>query len=197
MSTRTPRRHSGGIAPSGRGHQRRAAGGPCGAGARFSLVFVTVRQAGGALPLVIAFRAGSPSRQRRAAPLRGSAGGGRRAAHWSAPLPIIGVPRGHWRRRPPGAGSLSPPRQQRQQQEEPGRRSALRSAPRVCEERSRPPGAAAREGAGKGPGKERSGPVRSPRGRRRRRCRGRGSRCAVGGSEGGGPRPQCAERGQR
>lgn len=74
-AAKIPHCHSRGIAPSTRGHGRHAGAGSCSAGVPLLLVLTVVCQGVRALRLAAIFRAGSASRNRRAAPLRGRAGG--------------------------------------------------------------------------------------------------------------------------
>lgn len=74
-AAKIPHCHSRGIAPSTRGHGRHAGAGSCSAGVPLLLVLTVVCQGVRALRLAVIFRAGSASRNRRAAPLRGRAGG--------------------------------------------------------------------------------------------------------------------------
>lgn len=74
-AAQTPHHHSRRIALSACGHGLHAGGGPCGAGAPLLLALTAVYQGERAFRLAATFRAGSASRKRRAAPLRGSAGG--------------------------------------------------------------------------------------------------------------------------
>lgn len=118
-------------------------GGPCGAGAPPLLVLLAVCQGDRALRLAVAFRAGSASRKRRAASLRGSAGGRVRQRllvraavyHQRSAQPLVATVRGR---------GLSPRRGCSRRNPGGARRWVRRPS---CARSRHPPGAVSGEGA--------------------------------------------------